>query len=106
MPQLFEGVKVTLGRQTYIVPALTIRQVRQHRATLNAMSALATREPTEDEIGGMIDVAHAALSRNYPDMDKAQLEDVVDLNNLKHLMAAVVGQSGLERTTGEMPGSP
>ena len=97
MAELFEGVKVTLGRQTYVVPALTCRQLKKHRANIAVLPQLLNRDPTDEEVDGLLDVFHAAVSRNYPDVDRDQLEDLVDLNNLPSLIQAVLAQSGLER---------
>jgi hypothetical protein len=93
----FEGVKIALGRQSYVVPALTIKQLRQLGPQLATMRGIQGREPTDEEIDGMFAVIHAALSRNYPDITVEQLEDVIDMNSLPVVMQAIMGQSGLER---------
>ncbi|MCL2658774.1 MAG: hypothetical protein FWD62_15465 [Betaproteobacteria bacterium] len=97
MSELFEGVKLTLGRQTYIVPALTLKQLRQFGPQLAPMRNLDGHNPTEAEIDGVFEIIHAAISRNYPDVTVAQLQDVIDMNNLLVVMQVIWGQSGLER---------
>jgi len=92
----FEGVKVTLGQQTYVVPALTIKQVRSMSDDIGAIKVI-VGEPTPGQIDSMLRIVQAAVSRNYPDMTVEQLEEVVDLNSLPVVMKAINGQSGLER---------
>ena len=92
----FEGVRVTLGQQVYVVPALTIRQVRAMSEDLAAIKSI-VGEPTPEQTDSMLRIVQAAVSRNYPDMTVEQLEEVVDLNSLPVVMKAITGQSGLER---------
>lgn len=97
MTELFEGAEVVLGRQKYVVPALTIRQLKKYRKEIAVLPSLAGRDPTDEEVDGLLDVFHAAVSRNYPDLKREDLEDLIDLNNLPTLIKAVLAQSGLER---------
>jgi hypothetical protein len=92
----YEGVRITLGQQEYIVPALTIRQMRELTSELADLKGIGA-EPTSDEITSMLRIVLAAISRNYPDMTIDALEDAIDLNSLAVVMQAITGQSGLER---------
>ncbi len=92
----FEGTPVRLGDVRYIVPALSLRLVRRYRGVLASLGELSAREPTDAEITQMVEVVHAALARNYPELTADQVEDTVDLNSLPRLMRAIAGQSGLE----------
>lgn len=98
MSALFDGVKVRIGRQEFVVPALSVRQVKRFRAVLNTLGRFKTAEPTDDEIDGLLEMLHAALSRNYPDVTVDQLADIVDLRNLPEIIGAIVAQTGLEAT--------
>jgi hypothetical protein len=92
----FEGVKLTLGQQDYIVPALTIKQMRALAPDLAALKGIGG-DPAPEEIDSMLHIVQTAISRNYPDITVEQLEDVIDLNSLGIVMKAITGQSGLER---------
>jgi hypothetical protein len=103
MPDLFDGVKVRIGRQDYIVPALTLRQVRKHRGTLQRLNELAGRDPSEDELDAVVELVHAAVARNYPDITTDALYDGLDFRNLRQVLQAITAQSGVEETK---PGEP
>lgn len=108
MSQLkFNGHPMRIGDKVMVVPALSVRQVKLHRADLSVMSAIAGREPTDEEVDKLMKVALAALNRNYPDLTLDQLEDAVDLNSLPDVIAAVTGQTGLQAkaTSGEAEGA-
>lgn len=96
MADLFDGKKLRIGRTEYIVPALNIRQLKKHKVTLSKSAQFVGREPTDEEVDEMVEVIHAALSRNYPDISIEQLQDTLDLNNIASVMAAIAGLSGLE----------
>ena len=43
----------------------------------------------------VVDCLHGALVRNYPDMTRADVADLVDLGNMEEVMTAVMKRSGL-----------
>ena len=52
--------------------------------------------PTEEEMDAVIDVVHAALTRNYPEFTRESVEEVLDLGNAGDVIKAIMGTSGLE----------
>lgn len=91
----YEGTAITLGGDKYIVPALTLKQVRfslkDDLAKLQAGDAAAQGESLD---AGMR-IILAALQRNYPDMTEDKLADLIDLRNFREIIPAVMGISGL-----------
>jgi len=90
------GVKLNLGGKIYVCPPLNFKSLRIIRPKL-AMLTSGTSIPNEEQLDGVIDVVQLALQRNYPDITREELEEVVDLDNLKDIIAVVMGVSGLER---------
>lgn len=88
----FEGTSLRIGAATYVVPALTVRQYRQHLHQLRSLARLAGL-PTDEGFAAIVDVVHAALTRNYPDMTRDQLEDMIDVGNIAPLIRAIMGQA-------------
>lgn len=101
---LFPGKKVRIGQSDYIVPALTIRQVRVHADTLAKFATFKQAAPSDKDIDAVIEVIHAALSRNYPKLELEELQDIIDMNNLPLIVMAIAGQSGIDEQ-GETAGS-
>lgn len=100
----YVGVKMRIGKGEYIVPALSVRMVKRHQATLAAAAALRDRPPSDDEVDAMINVVLDALSRNYSELDRDAMQDEIDMRSLPDLLKAVTAQTGLEPTSGEAEG--
>lgn len=49
------------------------------------------------QISTVIDCAHAALKRNYPDLTREEAADLIDIGNMNEVFAAVMDVSGLKR---------
>lgn len=95
------GVRLNIGGTDYIVPALNFRILRQVQPRLHALTSMAAI-PDDEQLNTVIDIVLMALQRNYPDMTRETLEEAVDLDNLKEIVAAIMGLSGLKK---ELPDS-
>lgn len=108
-----EGKDVVLGGHTFMVPALSLRQLKTLRPKLAALSATPSPEMAESEVRALedakmavvVEVVHAALSRNYANITLDEMEDLLDIHNLPEAMEAVMNLSGLVRM-GKMFGLP
>jgi hypothetical protein len=81
-----------MGGQDWLVPALTLGQLRRLDAAIKAL----TSGDSEKVLNGVCAIVAAALSRNYPDMTEQRVEDLIDLANRDEVVAAVLGNSGLK----------
>ena len=90
----FEGVKMKLGGVEYIIPALSIRQIRGLQENIQTLRF--------DDYDGMTKIIHKAVTRNYPDMTIGELSDLVDMNNVLEITEAVTNISGLKKKIAEM----
>lgn len=95
-----EGVKVNIGDSTYIVPPLSFKALRLLKGKLRLLTDIGNI-PEDEQLDAVLDVVLMALNRNYPMMTREDLEDIIDLANLRVLITAIMGVSGLEQTRGE-----
>lgn len=100
MSGLIEGVAIKIGTKEYIVPALNFKQIRALMPKIQNLSVIgATMDGAQ--MDDVFSVIQAAVSRNYPEISKDFLEDNIDMNNIKPIVNAIMGQSGLVKTSGE-----
>lgn len=92
----FAGQAVNLGGTTYVVPPLALGALRQLLPKIKALTLGEDSLPDLSQVADLLEICLAALRRNYPAMTLDELADIVDLVNFKPLVAAVMGQSGLE----------
>jgi hypothetical protein len=95
------GTWVALGDQEYLVPPLNFKALREITPKIASMKLDGATLPTADDITTMIEVSYAAISRNYPDITKDDLEERIDMGNFIALFQSVIKVSGLEPVPGE-----
>jgi hypothetical protein len=94
----FDGELLKLGDREFVIPPLNWRRIRKIMPILERMKditaggGLTITEPMLDD---SLTVIHEAISRNYPEITRDELEDLVDLANAPKLIMAVMGLSGL-----------
>ncbi len=89
---MIPGVKIQMGGQDWLVPALTIGQLRRLSEERKNLSS-----GDEDKVlAAVCTIVATALSRNYPDMTEQRVEDLIDLENRDRVVSAVLGNSGLK----------
>lgn len=105
------GFPVNLSGTVFAVPPLNFKQLKALEPDLKRMGSM-----QKDLEGGVMPadametfhkVVLASLNRNYPDLTSEDLEELMDVSNIKDLVAAVLGMSDLEKKTpGELtPGA-
>lgn len=99
---MIPGIEITMGGRDWVVPPLTLGQLRQLLPKLRQLSSIGAAMG-EEEIGVLGEVVAAAMSRNYPEVTAASVEDLVDLGNAREVLAAILEGSGLRRQ-GNSPG--
>lgn len=98
---MIKGVPIQLAGIEYTCPPLSLGQVEVYGDRLSSYRGGMARE----SVGLVIDVAHAALTRNYPDMTREEVADGIDLGSLGATMDAVMGVSCLKAPLGTpLPG--
>jgi hypothetical protein len=103
----FDGVKIKLGGEDYIVPPLSLRQVKKFQAIIEeqmeqSIGAASDGPLNGDQVESMKTVILAALQRNYPELTEDWLEDNIDLGNLISVFVAAMGVNGLKKAAAEL----
>lgn len=89
-----KGLPVVLGGDTYIVPPIALGALEQLQERITSF----TGDVTDlKQVATVIDAAHSALKRNYPDMTRDQVADLIDVGNMADVFEAVMDVSGLKR---------
>ena len=92
------GVRVDLGGQEFVVPALRFGAVKRFTVdgTFASVDTMKVDGLTESNIDAAVRIIHAAMSLNYPEISEADVLELVDRRSLPQLLGAVTGQSRLE----------
>ena len=86
----FKGVALTLGDETFVVPPLTLGAFEDHGDALRAFDG----SPSKDNVRLVVDPLTSALKRNYPEITREKVRDLVDLSTMSQAMFALMSVSG------------
>ena len=95
-----EGVSVSMGGKAWVVPALSFGQLKRLGPKIASLSAV-KGVPTDAQMDVVCEIVQAALLRNYPEIQLAEIEEMIDLRNAESVILAVMGAAGLESRPGE-----
>jgi len=96
-----EGEKVHFAGRDWIVPALSLGQLKK---LMPHFQILQSDQFSIEKIDSSLLLIHAALSRNYSDLTLEEVENQVDLAIMPTLMEAILRASGLVRQGEAMAG--
>src|SRR5260370_30993899 len=91
---MIPGVEVAMGAQDWLVPPLTLGQLRRLMPKLRQLTEIGA-SMGEPQIGVLVEIVAAALQRNYPDVTMDTVENLLDLGNAGAVLNAVLTGSGL-----------
>lgn len=89
-----KGIPYDFGGRVLVIPPLSLGAMERLQDRLAGMSD-DMFDP--ENIGTVIDTVHAALGRNYPDMTREEVADMIDLENMQEAMTCAMDISGLKR---------
>lgn len=89
-----KGIPVQLGERSFIVPPLALGALEQLQDRIADFKG-DIRDASQ--VATVLDAAHAALKRNYPDVTREEVADLVDVGNMAEVFEAVMDVSGLKR---------
>ncbi|WP_025041028.1 hypothetical protein [Nitrosospira briensis] len=90
---MINGIKMKLGGAVYIVPPLSLGAIELMQDRISKFQVGASLE----SVGTVIDALHSALARNYPEMTRAKVAEMVDLGDMQEVMEAIMDVGGLKR---------
>lgn len=88
---MLEGKTITMGGYDYVVPSLTMKQVRELQEPLSRLKVLNFADPSGQLVDDVISVAHAAISRNHK-VDREELLEIMDITAMRKVLLAAMGQ--------------
>jgi hypothetical protein len=92
---MIPGVAVAMGGQDWIVPPLTLGQLRRLMPKVRQLTEIGA-SMGEAQITVLIDIVTSALQRNYPETTPDKVENLLDLGNASAVLNAVLTGSGLK----------
>lgn len=90
---MIKGIPFELLGTTYIIPPLNLSALEAMQDKLEAFEGGTDGK----SITTVIDATLSALKRNYPEMTRDQVADMLDVGNMQDVMQAVMDVSGLKR---------
>ena len=98
--ELIPGPAVVIVGREFIVPPLSLKRFKRAIQLLPALEA-----GDAGVFDAVAELAHLALSRNYPDLTRDALEEMLDAQSVPRVLAAVLEASGLNAAEimGESP---
>jgi hypothetical protein len=100
-----KGIEVELSGEKFVVPPLSLASLEDLQDRLSNFKGGVDKE----SVSTVIDAAFQALKRNYPDMTRERVREMIGLENMADVMMAVMDVSGVKRkkleaeTLGEAP---
>ena len=94
---MIPGVTMTMGGSEWVVPPLTLGQLRRLMPKVRELSEIGA-QMGENQIAILVEIVAAALHRNYPDATAEAVENLLDLGNAAAVLNAVLTGSGLTPT--------
>lgn len=92
---MIPGVETKIGGKTYVLPPLSIGMLELYQDRIDAFQS---GEVNSKSWSTVIDVVHAALKQNYPDMKREEIADGLHLRDIGKLFAALMSVSGVEES--------
>lgn len=93
MTTMIQGKKIKLKGIDFIIPSLTPIQVKRLRPTIDKKLS---GSDSDAKFEALLIVAHAALSRNYPNIKIEEVAELIDMGNVNVVMMAIMGRAWLE----------
>lgn len=90
------GTVVQVNDQSFIFAPLSLGAIEK------LLPALQGFQPSD--VGTVIDVAHKSLKRNYPEITRDDVADMLYIDQLEEIMAAVMSVSGLKGKESQQEG--
>lgn len=96
----YAGITLNLGGVDYVMPPISLGALEQLQARVGDFTGDVT---DSKQVSTVIDSAHASLIRNYPEITREEVAELIDIGNMADVFAAVMDVSGLKRKALEEP---
>ena len=93
---LIPGVRFDFGGERwYVVPPLSLGVLQMMQTQLNELPSLSATDPVA--VSTMVDATLAALRRNYPEMTKDEVGELIDVGNMAEVFQCLMDVGGVKR---------
>lgn len=93
-----KGIEFPFAGGAKVIPPISLGALEQLQGAIAKFNGDAL---DASQVATVIDAAHAALKRNYPDITREQVGDMIDVENMGEVFACVMDVSGLKRKADE-----
>lgn len=93
-----KGITINFSGADYVVPPLSLASLEALHDRLKGFAGDVT---DSRQLTTAIDAVHAGLRRNYPEMSREQVADMIDVGNMVEAFEAVMDVGGLRRKAAE-----
>lgn len=83
------------GDRVYTLPPLALGDLQVFQDRLTKLGENGALHPAS--IGTIVDVTHAALRRNYPEISRDDVGQLIDVGNLFEVIDSVMDMAGVKR---------
>lgn len=100
-----KGILFDFGGESLVIPPISLGALEQLQERIGSFTGDVT---DSQQVGTVIDAAHAALQRNYPEMTRAQVANLIDVANMGDVFTSLMDVSGMRRKaleSGEIQGN-
>jgi hypothetical protein len=84
-----------MGGQEFVVPPLTLGQLRRFLPRIKELAGVAGGDMGEPQLAMLIEIVTAAVQRNYPELTIDRAADLLDLGNAVPVLNAILAGSRL-----------
>lgn len=96
----YQGIPYDFGGRVLVIPPLSLGAMEKMQ---DRLTSVRDGRVDQEAIAATIETVHAALKRNYPDMTREEVADLIDLENMQAAMACAMDVGGLKRKALESP---
>ena len=100
--ELYEGTPIVVAGKRYIVPGLSFAQLENNKEDIDKI--MKSKGNDFNMLKAIGKVVYLAMSRNYPDITREQVLEIMDIRNMKMFVDAAMGQSGFSTAEGKSSG--
>lgn len=93
-PTKHQGIPFNFDGRVLIIPPLSLGAMEKMQ---DRLTSVRDGRVDQEAIAATIETVHAALRRNYPDMTREEVADLIDLENMQDVMACAMDVGGLKR---------
>ncbi len=106
---LVDGVAIRLAdRKDWIVPSLSIDQLLTHLPMLEELAGMNRATPWagvgKERLNAVLAMVLNAMQRNYPELTLGELQNLLDLNTISQVIAAVLASVPLAPAVAQTEG--